>query len=323
MTKSPQSLKKPVLYLFLLLVAIINACSPVSYQQSLAKRKLILRDEGLSKLSFIDLSNAQNNWFVSVPAGRDIQPVGQGRVLLGTGNGFEERNIKDGTKVFELNTFKGTQTARRLRNGNTLLSGINWFGKKGIVLAEVDKSGNVVKETVYPGFSYVRCIRQLVNGNYLVTSNNIVFEGDQNGKVVWQATVDGPPEKTHIWQAVRLGNGNTIVSTGYSKNFQIFSPQGKSVATIDGPAEVNPNFFAGFQVMNNGNYVVTNWQGHGDKYGASGTQVLEFSPEGKLVWSWKQDPQNFSSLQGIIVLDGLDLDKLHVENEKGVLTPVK
>jgi hypothetical protein len=86
---------------------------------------------------------------------------------------------------------------------------------------------------------------------------------------------------------------------------------------------VHPHFYAGFQVLSNGNYVVTNWQGHGPKFGASGVQLLEYTPGGKLVWSWKQDPEKFSSLQGVIVLDGLDISRMHVEDAEGVLSPVK
>jgi hypothetical protein len=52
-------------------------------------------------------------------------------------------------------------------------------------------------------------------------------------------------------------------------------------------------------------------------------QLLEYTPGGKLVWSWKQDPEKFSSLQGVIVLDGLDISRMHVEDAEGVLAPVK
>jgi hypothetical protein len=67
--------------------------------------------------------------------------------------------------------------------------------------------------------------------------------------------------------------------------------------------------------------VVANWQGHGPAFGSVGTQVVEYNSKGELVWSWKQDPGKFSSLQGVIVLDGLDLEKLHLENEDGMLSP--
>ena len=301
---------------------ILPACSSLQSIKSPNARKLILRDEGLSQLSYVDLSDSSKNWYAAVPAGRDLQLVGDGKVLIGTGTGYEERDIANGTKVSELTTYPGTQTARRLRNGNTLLAGANWQGKEGIVLVEADKNGSVQRLIVFPGFSYVRCIRETVKGTFLVTADNTVFEGDNKGNILWRAKITSTLEKPHIWQAVRLANGETIVSTGYAKNFQVFSPEGKLVSTFTGPTETNPNFFAGFQVLKNRNYVVTNWQGHGPKFGASGEQLLEFSPDGRLVWSWKQNPERFSSLQGVIVLDDLDISKLHVEDARGVPAPV-
>ena len=287
-----------------------------------SNRKLILRDEGLSQLSYVDLADAKNNWYLAVPAGRDLQLVGNGRVLIGTGTGFEERDIATGKKVFELTSYTGTVSARRLRNGNTLLTGLDWQEKKGITLVELDANGTQKRLVSFPEFDYVRLVRETVSGTYLITAGTSVFEADANGKILWRAKITGV-EKPNAWQAMRLANGQTIVSSGYAKNFQVFSKDGALEKTITGPGEVKPNFYAGFQVLPNGNYVVTNWQGHGPKFGASGVQLLEYTSEGKLVWQWKQDAEKFSSLQGVIVLNGLDLNKLHVENSKGVLEPVK
>ncbi len=285
-------------------------------------RQLLLRDEGLSQLSYVNIASPGANWYVTVPAGRDIQLVGRNRVLIGTGSGYEERRISNGKKLYELTSYPGTIAARRLRNGNTLLTGLDWQGKKGIVLAEVDAAGIIRRLINYPGFGYVRLVRETPSGNFLITSDNIVFEGNDKGEIIWQTKVNGV-DKPHAWQALRLANGQTIVSTGFSKNFQLFAPDGKLTDTIGGPAEVKPNFYAGFQILANGNYVVTNWQGHGPKFGATGTQLLEYTPDGKLAWSWQQDAAKYSSLQGVIVLDGLDLNFLHAEDTNGVLAPVK
>lgn len=321
---------KTFIHFFLLATLLPLLFSDCSNGKKLAARsspnyqhqRLLLRDEGLSQLSYEDLGNPASNWYLPVPAGRDLQLVGHGRVLIGTGYGYEEREIATGKIVAELNDFPGTVSAHRLRNGNTLLAGINWQGKQGIVLIEAAAGGQVKNMVVYPGFDYVRLVRQTASGTFLVTAGKTVFEGNANGEIVWQAAITGAA-KPNAWQALRLANGQTIVSTGYSKNFQVFSAAGTLVDTITGPPAVNPNFFAGFQVLANGNYIVTNWQGHGPKFGASGVQVLEYTPAGQLAWSWKQDAGKHSSLQGIIVLDGLNTDLLHVEDGNGQLAPVK
>lgn len=294
---------------------------PATGQQT--PKKFLLRDEGLSQLSYEDIGNPAKNWYVPVPPGRDIQLVGQGRVLIGTGTGYEERNIKTGEKVAELTSFPGTLSAHRLRNGNTLLTGMDWQGKKGVVLVEVDKGGAIKRQIAYGGFTYLRLVRETPNGNFLVAAEDTLFEGNAAGEVLWKVKINGRQDKPHIWQAVRLSNGKTILASGYDANLQVFDKTGKLTDTISGPAEVHPHFYAGFQILANGNYIVTNWQGHGPKFGTSGTQLLEYSPAGKLIWSWKQDPAKYSSLQGVIVLDGLNTDFMHVENEKGMLAPVK
>ena len=286
-------------------------------------KRFLLRDEGLSQLSYEDIAHPENNWYVKVPPGRDIQLVGQGKVLIGTGNGYEERNITNGEKVAELTSYPGTLSAHRLRNGNTLLTGMDWQGKKGVVLVEVDNNGAVKREIAYGGFTYLRLVRETPAGNFLVAAEDTLFEGNAAGDVLWKVKINGRRDKPHIWQAVRLPHGRTILSSGYNANLQVFDAKGKLLDTISGPAGVNPNFFGGFQVLANGNYIVTNWQGHGPSFGTSGVQLLEYNPAGKLVWSWKQDASKYSSLQGIIVLDGLNTDLLHVEGASGALVPVK
>jgi hypothetical protein len=309
---------------FFLSGVILMAQDKTSDQQgsNFNTRRLLLRDEGLSQLSYVDLGNPTSNWYAPVPAGRDLQLIGNGRVLIGTGTGYEEREIATGKKVFELTSLTGTIAARRLRNGNTLLTGLNWQGKEGIVLIEVNVKGVIQRTIDYPGFAYVRLVRETPSGTFLITANDVVFEGNASGTVVWKAKLTGP-EKTNAWQASRIANGQTVVSTGYGGNIQIFAADGNKIATIVGPDEIRPNFYAGHQILSNGNLVVTNWQGHGPKFGSIGVQLLEYTPAGELAWSWRQDPVKYSSLQGVIVLDGLDVNLLHIENEKGVLAPVK
>ena len=285
-----------------------------------AQHTLLLRDEGKSTLSLVDLKSPGKGWQVVVPPGRDLQLIGRGRVLLGTADGFEERMIETGKKVRETTAWQGTITARRLSNGNTMLLILHWQGKQGIVLIELNEQSEIIAAINYPGFSYARLLRETAAGTFLVTADKEIIEGDRTGKILWRASIVGH-DSPHAWQAVRSANGETIVSSGYPSDLQIFSREGTLLRTIGGPPEVNPHFFCGFQVLSNGNVVVANWQGHGPSFGTVGTQLLEYNPKGELVWSWKQDAAKFSSLQGVIVLDGLDLTKLHIEGGDGALSP--
>ena len=267
------------------------------------------------------MKSPKKSWNVAIPKGRDLQLVGKGRVMIGTLTGYEEYDIRTGNKSLVFDAFPGTISCRRLRNGNTLLVGLNWQESEGIVLLEVDADGAVKRKIVYPDFKYARLVRETVNSTYLITANNLVFEGDTLGNVLWQAKMAGN-DNPHAWQPIRLANGQTVVAGGYTGNIQFFNSNGKVVRTISGPDEVNPNFYSGLQIMANNNLVVANWQGHGAENGAKGVQILEYTPEGKLAWSWKQDPSVFSSIQGVIVLDNLNLNKLHVESANGYLEPI-
>jgi hypothetical protein len=248
--------------------------------------------------------------------------IGAQRFLIGTDNGFQERNLGDGAVVKDVTAYPGTLAAHRLHNGNTLLSGVDFHGGKGIVLVEITPQGSVGRQIEYPG-TYVRMVREVGADHFLITADTHVFEGDAQGKAVWDVTVQGGPAEPHAWEALRLASGDTLVSTGYAASLELFGADKQLKQTITGGDGVKPNFFADVQVMPGGSYVVANWQGHGVSLGANGLQVVEYDVAGKLVWSWKQDASFVSSLQQLVVLDGLDLDKLHVENpQTGVLEPV-
>lgn len=283
-----------------------------------SKRKLLLRDEGNSALHYVDLETPAKGWHQTVPVGRDLQLIGSRRLLIGTENGFEERSLDDGAVVKSVATYPGTVSAHRLHNGNTLLSGVAFNGGTGINLVEVTAQGSVARSISYAG-DYVRLIRESKGGNFLIAAENRVFEGDAAGKVVWEATVQGHA-MPHAWEALRLATGDVLIAGGYAASLQIFGPDEQLKQTITGGDGAMPFFFADVQVMPGGSYVVANWQGHGIGLGDKGLQVLEYDSAGKLIWSWKQDASFVSSLQHLIVLDGLDVEKLQVESpETGVL----
>jgi hypothetical protein len=169
----------------------------------------------------------------------------------------------------------------------------------------------------------VRMVRETATDHFLIAADTHVFEGDLQGKVVWDVAVQGGPAAQHAWEGLRLASGDVLISTGYAASLEIFGADKTLKQTITGGDGVTPNFFADVQVMPGGSYVVANWQGHGTGLGGSGLQVVEYDTAGKLIWSWKQDASFVSSLQQLVVLDGLDLDKLQVENpQTGVLEAV-
>jgi hypothetical protein len=284
------------------------------------QRRLLLRDEARSVVSYVDLGDPNAGWHVTTGTGRDMQLVGDERFMIGTDNGYEERLLSSGALVTQQKSFPGTLSAHRLRNRNTILAGVNWQGASGIALIEVDGAGAIKSKVSYPGFSYVRLIRQTPTGTFLVAADTVVFEGDATGKILWR--VDAAPADSHVWQALRIPSGETVVSTGYGASLALFGADGTLHKTITGPASVGPYQFVGFQILASGDYVVANWQGHsGEK---AGVQLLEYDPQGTLVWSYRPNTTTQSlSLHAVIVLDGLDTGKLNVDDTTGVLVAVQ
>jgi len=128
----------------------------------------------------------------------------------------------------------------------------------------------------------------------------------------------------HAWKGLRRPNGNLVVSAGYGAFLMELDPAGKILHQFGGksqvPENVRPFFYAMFQLLPNGHIVLANWQGHGPGFGQSGVQLLEFDEAGGLVWSWSKS-NLISSLQGVLVLDGLDPARLHDER-RGIMEPV-
>ncbi len=166
----------------------------------------------------------------------------------------------------------------------------------------------------YPGYGYVRMARPTRNGTFLVPADSTLFEGDASGKVLWTAHGTG---WGHIWEPLLMESGDTLLCTAFGATCDVVDKTTHMVTFRYGgktlPAEYRPNFFAEFEILPNGNIITSNWQGHGTGNGGSGIQVIEFDPKGNVAWSWKQDATQFSSIQGVMVLDGKDPQYLHVQ----------
>ncbi len=302
------------------------------------KHDLLMLDEGITQLLHVNQNDPSKNWIVKVapqlPAGvtpapkwnaapRDMQLVGGNRVLVSHDAGYTEYDIATGKVMKEIASYKGIATARRLPNGNTLIAGVDLDTSKGVVVLEIDAANAIKHKTVFPG-DYVRLIRETPQGTWLIMNNTMIREGDRSGKILHEWTVAG---FKHAWKAVRLPNGHILSSAGYGAFFVELDADGKELRRFAEkekmPQEMHANFYAMFQLLPNGHIVVANWQNHGAGHGKEGIQMVEFDPAGdptKLLWQWSEAPI-ISSLQGVLVLDGLDTSKLHDERT-GVMTPI-
>ena len=295
--------------------------SPRSPDRGPIQHEFLAIDEGLGTLLHVDERDRARNWIVPIgqPQARDMQLVGGHRILIGHHRGFAEFDLATGQVVANVSSYEGVTAVRRQPDGHTLLAGVNLAGATGVVVLEIDAANRAVHRAVFPG-DYVRLLRQTAAGTYLMCCNTMIREGERGGRYLREFPVDG---FLHAWKAVRLASGHLLVSAGYGAFMVELDPTGQVVRKFGGkehvPAAVNSSFYAMFQLLPNRHIVVANWQGHGPGHGQSGIQLLEFDAAGAIVWQWSQ-AELISSLQGVLVLDGLDTARLHDERN-GFMEP--
>lgn len=294
-------------------------------------RRVLLSDEGNRRVVLVDLQNPSAAvWSRSLgdvtkygDSMRDLQLVGGDRVAVSVLKGYVELDIKTGEIKKEVTGFDGVESIRRLPSGNTIL-GSNSNG--GVTLQEIDAKDAAVpnRKVTFTGYSQLRLMRRTPQGTFLLGVGAKLAEVNWDKQTVWEMSI---PDGNYVFQGLRLPNGNLAATSGYGAAIVVVDPTTKKpLVTVGGKSQpdattIVPNFYAGFQVLPNGHFVVTNWEGHGGGNGGKGIQLLEYDSAGLLVWKWKQEPSLVSSLHDVIVLDGLDTTKLH-DDVGGVLAPV-
>jgi hypothetical protein len=329
---------KKIIPLCLLLTVGLNA-APIQHD-------FLALDEGLSNVMHVNEANPKQNWLVHIAhlLPRDMQLEGGNRLLISHDNGYAEYDITTGKLLKDVGSFHDVSSVRRLPNGNLLVAGVDFDGKKlnkghdpvgdptgrHVLFVEYGPDGQELHRTTYVG-DYLRLVRETPTGTFLCACNTLFREADGKGNWIGDIRVAG---FQHAWEALRLPDGHVLMSSGFGTSI----PPGKGgssfMVEVDAagntvrrfgsgtelPARVHPYFYSMFQLLPNGNVVVVNWQGHGGGHQNAGSQLVELDPQGALVWEWS-DRAFVSSLQGVLVLDGLDRTVLNDERT-GVMAPV-
>jgi hypothetical protein len=207
----------------------------------------------------------------------------------------------DAPKGTEVHSVQAVGKGRVLimRNGNPAEAMII-NTKTGKILHEIP-----IPTTITKTHGQFRHIRMTAAGTILVPhmGENKVVEYDMNGKVVWSVEAKNP------WQAVRLKNGNTLISGDAAKYVREVNPKGETVWEFTQADVPDITLFntQTAQRLANGNTVISNWSaGSPDStQWADTVQFLEVTPDKKVVWalrSWK-DPADLGPSTSIQLLD--------------------
>jgi len=218
----------------------------------------------------------------------DAQPLPHGHWLIQTSFQNVVEIDENGKEVWAYKagkTDKGgpieIHAFRRLPNGLTMIAE---SGAARII--EVDKDLKVVHAiplTVPTPDAHrdTRLVRPAPHGHYLVAHEalGLVREYDREGKIVWEYNVG-----SKLYSVSRLANGNTLIGTGDGHRVVEVNPNKEIVWELkqgDLPG-VTLAWITMVERLENGNTWVVNCHA-----GPENPQILEVSPEKKLVWSFK------------------------------------
>ncbi|MDB5173975.1 MAG: Arylsulfotransferase [Phycisphaerales bacterium] len=201
---------------------------------------------------------------------------------------------------------------QRLPDGLTMISE---SGNARII--EVDKDDKIVHEIAlkvdHPSsHSDTRLVRKLDNGHYLVSHENdgAVREYDATGKVVWSYKLDlaGRPASPghgpeghgdHVFDALRLPSGNTLIAAGNGNRVFEITPEGKTVWSIehDELPGITLAWVTTLEVLPSGNIIFGNCHA-----GPENPQLIEVTRDKKVVWTFKDFKHFGNSLAAAQVL---------------------
>ena len=217
-------------------------------------------------------------------------------------------NRKDGESKVEVHAYE------RLANGNTL---IVESGPGRII--EVTPGKEIIREIALQvskpsPHSDTRLVRQLENGHFLVAheGDQIVKEYDAVGTVIWEFPIPlfgknpagghGPEAfGDKCFAAIRLKNGNTLISTGNGHSLLEVTPGKEIVWKLeqnDLPG-ITLAWVTTLEELENGNLRFGNCHA-----GPENPQIIEVTKDKEIVWTFNDFKTFGNGLANTLVIDG-------------------
>ena len=177
---------------------------------------------------------------------------------------------------------------RCLKSGETIIAANK---KNGINFFKLNKNDKLIKKINFPQYRNIKLLIIDNEGKLMFgCNNNHVVITDFTKKIYYDIKM---PKAKHLYQILKLKNNNILISNGYGKNITEINLKTKKIIKEYGDKN-HPQaktlgfyFFSGIQLLPNGDLVVANWTGHGKNDSKKGTQLIEFTPDNKVIWTWK------------------------------------
>ena len=294
------------------LVCAFSGATALAAESTGPGRRFLAGDDSTRRLAIV-APDGSYEWEMKIGGIHDAHLLPNGNVLLQLG--FQRVVEVDREKkiVWEYDSGKMNGNAgqrvevhafQRVENGLTMIAE---SGPGRII--EVDKEGKIHREVKLKrnrpnAHSDTRLARKIANGNYLVAqeSDGFVREYSPDGKVVWEFEVplfDKPKKGGHgpeawgnsVFSATRLANGNTLIGAGNGHSVIEVNPRKEIVWKVeqnDLPG-ITLAWVTCVERLPNGNTMIGNCHA-----GPNNPQIIEVTPEKKVVWSFK-DFKNFGN----------------------------
>lgn len=280
----------------------------VAHQSACAqapKHSFLTADSSKGRIAIID-EQGKTEWEMKIGPLHDLHLLSSGNVLLQTNwTKIVEIEPKSNKVVWEYDSATANGNAgkqlevhafQRLDNGLTMIA------ESGVSrIIEVDRSGKIVSEmplkVAAPNpHRDTRLVRKLASGNYLVCheGDGLVREYKANGETAWEYAVplfDKKPAPGHgveafgnqCFAALRLPNGNTLISTGNGHAVIEVTPAKEIVWKLDQNdlPGIQLAWVTTLQVLPSGNVVIGNCHA-----GEKNPQIVEVSRDKKVVWTF-------------------------------------
>src|SRR5262249_22497386 len=149
------------------------------------------------------------------------------------------------------------------------------------------------RQHLYEGIDKGRMVRLTEEGTFLFCSETngkrVVHEADweRGARTLFEVPSDIPADS--MVKAVRIAPNVITVSTGYAASLLLVNTaQRRVMQSIGGNGQpddggtrpLSANFFSGYQMFDDGSFLVANWQGHGTDHNGKGYQLLLYDREG-------------------------------------------
>lgn len=271
------------------------------------KHRFLVSDFMHSSVHYVDQTDASKNWTLTLPEiAFDLQLIGGNRLLCNRSKGYDVYDLATRQKVdsFQADALKDVKSVRRRADGRT------FFGSQGGTVWEFDAQKSLTATYEMPkAAKYIRLMRFTPKGTLLLAAEDGAYEVSlEKGLEAEKRLVRkfALPRPRNSYMALYAPDGKLLISGGYSKGFYTFDAEGKLLkdTVINQPEGLNNYFYAGFQILKNGNIVMANWTGHSEKDFKPGLKVVELDKDHSMVWSWNE--AFGGTVNNVLVLDGLD-----------------